>query len=84
MPNELISGTLYSEPVYEAGIYEVETDSVLQYVSAMTGMLDTEVTAEIYLLSEGAKTPTDGELRKIMTNADSSAYTTFPAMSPEP
>ena len=68
MPNELISCTLYSEPVYEAGIYEVETDNVLQYVSAMTGMLDTEVTAEIYLLSEGAKTPTDGELLETVSD----------------
>lgn len=62
MPNELISSTLYSEPVYEAGVYEVETDSILQYVSAMTGMLDTEVTAEVYLLDNDAKIPTDGIL----------------------
>ena len=52
MPNELISSTLYDEPVYEAGVYEVETDSILQYVSAMTGILDTEVTAEVYLLGQ--------------------------------
>ena len=62
MPNELISSTLYDEPVYEAGVYEVETDSILQYVSAMTGMLDTEVTAEVYLLGNDAKIPTDGIL----------------------
>ena len=69
MPFELIGCTLYDEPVYEAGIYEVETDCVLQYVSAMTGMLDTEVTAEVYLLDQDAKTPTEGILLETVTDS---------------
>lgn len=62
MPSEFISTAYYNDPVYTAGIFEMETDSVLQYVSAMTGTLNTEVTASVYLLNEGAKGPTDGVL----------------------
>ena len=62
MPSEFVSATYYNDPVYTAGIFEMETDSVLQYVSAMTGTLNTEVTASVYLLNEGAKDPADGVL----------------------
>ena len=62
MPSEFVSATYYNDPVYTAGIFEMETDSVLQYVSAMTGTLNTEVTASVYLLNEGAKGPADGVL----------------------
>ena len=62
MPSEFVSAIYYTDPVYTAGIFEMETDSVLQYVSAMTGDLNTEVTASVYLLNEGAKGPTDGVL----------------------
>ena len=67
MPSEFVSATYYSDPVYTAGIFEMETDSVLQYVSAMTGDLNTEVTASVYLLSEGAKGPTDGVLMETVS-----------------
>ena len=62
MPSEYVSATYYDDPVYTAGIFDVETDSVLQYVSAMTGDLNTEVTVSVYLLDEGSKEPTDGVL----------------------
>ena len=68
MPSEFVSATYYSDPVYTAGIFEMETDSVLQYVSAMTGDLNTEVTASVYLLSEGAKGPTDGVLMETVSS----------------
>ncbi len=62
MPSEIVSAAYYNDPVYTAGIFEMETDSVLQYVSAMTGVLNTEVTVSVYLLNEGAGGPTDGVL----------------------
>ena len=62
MPSDDVNATYYNDPVYTAGIFEMETDSVLQYVSAMTGALNTEVTASVYLLGENAKGPTDGVL----------------------
>ena len=67
MPSEFVSATYYNDPVYTAGIFEMETDSVLQYVSAMTGDLNTEVTASVYLLKEGAKGPTDGVLMETVS-----------------
>ena len=69
MPAENISSTLFDEPVYTANIFEVEMDSVLQYVSAMTGDLNAEVTAAIYLLNEGAIIPTDGILLDTITES---------------
>ena len=62
MPSEFVSTAYYNDPVYTAGIFEMETDSVLEYVSAMTGTLNTDVTASVYLLNEGAKGPADGVL----------------------
>ena len=62
MPAEYMSSTLFSAPVYAANIFGVGWDSVLQYVSVMTGDLDTTVTASIYLLNEDAALPTDGIL----------------------
>ena len=69
MPSEYVSTIYYSDPVNTAGIFEMETDSVLQYVSAMTGDLNTEVTVSVYLLSEGAKGPTDGVLMETVSDA---------------
>lgn len=69
MPGQLVSCTLFDDPVYQAGIYELESDSVLQYVSVMTGMLDTDVTAEVYLLDEDAKTPTEGTLLETVSDS---------------
>jgi len=67
MPAAIISSTLFKQPVYAANIFEVEEDSVLQYVSAMTGELDTAVTVSVYLLPEGAVQPTDGRLLESTT-----------------
>ena len=62
MPAETISSTLFPSPVYAANVFTIEADSVLQYVSAMTGDLDTTVTASVYLLNEDAALPEDGYL----------------------
>ena len=62
MPAENIHSTLFTDPVYAASIFTIEADSVLQYVSAMTGDLDTTVTASVYLLNGDAATPEDGTL----------------------
>ena len=67
MPAAIVSSTLFEQPVYTANIFEVEEDSVLQYVSAMTGDLNTSVTVSVYLLPEGAVQPTDGKLLESMT-----------------
>ena len=68
MPAEIFSSTLFRTPVYAANIFEVEEDSVLQFVSAMTGDLDTTVTASVYLLNENAVRPTDGILLETVTD----------------
>lgn len=62
MPSEIISSTLYDHPVYGANIFDIEEDCVLQYVSAMTGDIDTNVTVSVFLLNSNAKNPTDGIL----------------------
>ena len=62
MPAETISSTLFPSPVYAANVFTVEADSVLQYVSAMTGDLDAAVTASVYLLNGDAVQPDDGVL----------------------
>ena len=67
MPAFIFSSTLFDKPVYAANIFEVEEESVLQYVSAITGGMDTTVTASIYLLDEDAKQPTDGLLTGSIT-----------------
>ena len=67
MPQAITSSTLFDTPVYTANIFDVDEDSVLQFVSAMTGDLNTEVTASIYLLNEGAVLPTDGRLLDSVT-----------------
>ena len=67
MPSEIISSTLFDEPVYAANIFEITEDSVLQFISAMTGDLNTTVTASVYLLDEDAVLPTDGILLDSIT-----------------
>ena len=67
MPTEITSSTLFDSPVYAANIFDVEEDSVLQFVAAMTGDLNTTVTASIYLLDEDAVVPTDGRLLDSVT-----------------
>lgn len=45
-----------------ANVFTIEEDSVLQYISAMTGDMNTKVTASVYLLSEDSAHPADGKL----------------------
>ena len=67
MPTEMISSTLFDTPVYTANIFRTEEESVLQYVSAMTGDLNTSVTVSVYLLDDQATAPTDGKLLESVT-----------------
>ena len=67
MPAENINSTLFPDPVYAASIFTMEADSVLQYVSAMTGDLDTTVTASIFLLDGDTAMPADGILLDSVT-----------------
>ena len=62
MPASIISSTLFEQPVYSANCFEVEEDSVLQYVSVMTGDMNASVTVSVYLLKDGAAKPTEGRL----------------------
>lgn len=59
--------TLFDKPVYSANIFDISEDSVMQYISMMTGDLNTEVTANIYLLDENSANPTDGKLLDSVT-----------------
>ncbi len=67
MPVEDMHSTLFDHPVYSANIFEITEDSVMQYVSVMTGDLDAAVTANIYLLDEDSAVPTDGKLLDSVT-----------------
>ncbi len=67
MPAEIISSTLFETPVYAANVYQITEDTVLQYVSALTGDLDAAVTASVYLLNDQAASPTDGLLLGTVT-----------------
>ena len=50
MPCRILNSALFEEPVYAAGIFPIDEDGVLQYVSAMTGDSNTEVTVSVYRL----------------------------------
>ena len=67
LPNESLHSTLFDTPVYAANIFNIEEDHVMEYVSAMTGDLNTTVTASVYLLDENYQTPTDGEVLDVVT-----------------
>ena len=67
MPAEIISSTLFDSPVYAGNIFSVEEDSVLSFVSAMTGDLNTTVSASIFLLDDDAAQPTEGVLLDTVT-----------------
>lgn len=62
MPFEIISSTLYDEPVCAANVFTAEEDSVLQELFVMTGDLDASVTVSVYLLDGDAASPEDGLL----------------------
>ena len=62
MPALRMHSTLFDHPVYSANLFGISEDSVLQYVSVMTGDLNTSVTANVYLLNENSKSPVDGKL----------------------
>ena len=79
MPAEMINSTVYDTPVYAANVFTVkEAQTVLRYVSAMTGEPDTQVTASVWLLKEDAASPTDGKLLASVT--DTFAYAGYHRM----
>ncbi len=67
LPSQFLHSTLFDTPVYAANIFYIPEDHVMQYVSAMTGDLNTTVTASVYLLDDESVTPTDGELLDSVT-----------------
>ena len=68
MPSSIVSSTLFDEPVYAANVFETEEDSVLEYVSVMTGDMDTSVTVNVYLMDDDSESPMDGQLLESVTN----------------
>ena len=63
MPVMVYSSVNMQQPVHSANVLDMgEQESVLRYISVLTADLDVEVTADVYLLGEGAKTPDDGVL----------------------
>lgn len=67
MPVNSMHSTLFDKPVYSANVFDISEDSVMQYVSVMTGDLNASVTANIYLLNEKSVNPTDGKLLDSIT-----------------
>ena len=67
MPYESMHSTLFETPVYTANVFKVQGDSVMQYISTMTGDLNASVTAYIYLLNDGYTSPADGMLLDSVT-----------------
>ena len=67
MPCEGINSLLFDTPVYSANIFKVFDDCVLQYVSTMTGNMNTLTTVSVYLLDEDAENPSDGILLQAVT-----------------
>ena len=63
MPVMVYSSVNMEQPVQSANVLSMGEDEwVLRYVSVLTADLNVEVTAEVYLLGEGAKAPDDGVL----------------------
>ncbi len=67
MPTMDMHSTLFEKPVYSANIFEITEDSVLQFVSSMTGDLNTVVSTYVYLLDKDSADPTDGKLLDSVT-----------------
>lgn len=67
MAASALHSTLFNAPVYAANVFTIEEDHVMQYVSAMTGDLNTTVKASVYLLNEDWDIPTDGQLLDTVT-----------------
>ena len=62
MPTSAYNSTLFETPVYMANVLEADDDCVLEAVSALTGDLNTNVTVQVYQLSQDAEGPTEGIL----------------------
>ena len=62
VPVDIYTSTLSDTPVYAANIFTAEDDLVLEYVSALTGDHNTDVTVQVYRLTPRATSPVDGVL----------------------
>ncbi len=62
LPAMLYNSMLSEKPVYMANVFTAEADCALEYVSALTGDHNADVTVSVYLLGDDAKNPTDGTL----------------------
>ncbi|MBQ9005769.1 MAG: hypothetical protein IJ092_05280 [Atopobiaceae bacterium] len=62
MPSDLFNSTLSDTPIYAANIFTAEDDCVLEYISALTGDYNTDVTVNVFRLTPRATSPTDGVL----------------------
>lgn len=67
LPSYLLNSTLFDEPVYSANVFENVEDGSIQYVSTMTGDMNTLTTISVYLLDEDAESPVDGVLLESVT-----------------
>jgi hypothetical protein len=63
MPVMVYSSVNMKNPVKSANVLDMsDEESVLRYISVLTADLNVEVTADVYLLNEGATAPDDGVL----------------------
>ena len=69
MPANILHSTLFDAPVYMANVFDVNDNSVMEYVSAVTGDLDTTLTAYVYLLDDMDFAPADGVLLESVTES---------------
>lgn len=67
MPSTILHSTLFDEPVYSANVFENLEDGSIQYVSTMTGDMNTLTTISVYLLDADAQSPVDGVLLESVT-----------------
>ena len=67
MAADRVCSTLYDAPVYAASVFNIDEECVLQDLFAMTGDLNATVTATVYLLNDGAASPTDGRILESVT-----------------
>ena len=72
LPAQIYTSTLSEKPIYAANVFTAEGDCVLEYVSALTGERDTDITVSVYALKDGATAPTDGML--VDSTSESFAY----------
>ena len=61
---------LVDDESYQANVFDISDDMVLEYVSLQTGESNVIATAAIYLLDDNATTPVDGTLLDSVTSTE--------------